>query len=137
MQSTKRRLVTVAALALATTTLACSDSPSAPADVDPQQGTQGSATSGGQTRSAATGLSVIPGSLALNVGTAGQLTAALVDASGAVVSVPTGALPWTSSSAAVATVSGAGVVTAIGAGEATIAVTSGGFTGTARVVVSP
>jgi len=134
MHSIRRRVVTFAALALATTTFACSsDSPSGPSDASQTQGT----TSGGQARGSATGLSVTPGALVLKVGTVGQLTAALVDGTGAVVEVPSGALPWTSSSAAVATVSGAGVVTAVGAGEATISVTTGGFTGSARVVVSP
>jgi uncharacterized protein YjdB len=123
-------------LALATTTLACShDNPLAPGDAN--QGTQGPATSGGQTRTNAVGLSVIPGSLAIKAGLVGQLTAALVDGAGAVVEVPAGALPWTSSNTSVATVNGSGTVTAIGAGEATISVTTGGFTGSARVVVSP
>ena len=134
MHSIKRYVVTVAALALTTTVLACAhDNPSAPTG-SPDQGT---ATSGGQTRADAAGLSVTPGALAMKVGTAGQLTAALVDGAGAVVEVRGGTLPWTSSNGAVATVSGAGTVTAIAAGEATISVTSGGFTGSARVVVSP
>ena len=135
MHSIRWRAVTLAAFALVTTTLACSyDKPSAPAD--PSQ-SQGPATSGGQTRANAAGLSVTPASLVMKVGMVGQLTAALVDGSGAVVEVPTGALPWTSSNAAVVTVNGSGTVTAAGAGEATISVSSGGFTGTARVIVSP
>ena len=138
MHSIKWRAITVAALALATTTLACSrDNPTAPAGDNQPPGTQGTGTSGGQTRSEAVGLSVTPGALAMKVGTVGQLTAALVDAAGAVVEVPTGALPWTSSKASVATVTGSGAVTAVAVGEATISVTSGGFTGTARVVVTP
>jgi alpha-amylase len=74
--------------------------------------------------------------LALRVGDTGVLTAALVDAAGAVVEVPTGALPWSSSTASVVTVSGTGTVTAIGAGEATVSTTSGGFSGSARVIVT-
>ena len=137
MHSIRWRTVT-AALALATTALACSrEKPTAPADGIEPTGTQGTGTSGGQTRADAAGLSVTPGSLAMKVGMVGQLTAALVDARGAVLEVPSGALPWTSSKTAVATVDGAGTVTAVAAGEATISVTSGGFTGTARVVVSP
>jgi uncharacterized protein YjdB len=137
MHSIRLRVVTVVALALTTTTLACAhDNPSAPTSATERQGTQGT-TSGGQKRTDAVGLSVIPGALALSIGTSGQLSAALVDGGGAVVEVPSGALPWTSSNAAVATVSGAGIVTATGAGEATISVTTGGFTGSARVVVTP
>ena len=136
MHSIRWRTVTVAAVALAMTTLACSsDSASGPTDAGQGQDTRGT-TTGGQTRTNATGLSVIPGSLVIKVGSAGQLTAALVDGAGAVVEVPSGALPWTSSNAAVATVNGSGSVTGVGAGEATISVSSGGFTGSARVAVT-
>jgi alpha-amylase len=82
------------------------------------------------------GLAVIPAALALRVGDTGVLTAALVDAAGAVVEVPTGPLPWASSNASVVTLSGTGTVTAIAAGEATVSTTSGGFSGSARVIVT-
>ena len=133
MYSIRRHVISVATLAFAVTALACAnESPSAPAP-----GSGGTTTSGGQTRSEAVGLSVTPGALALKVGTVAQLNAALVDGAGAVVEVPTGALPWRSSNTAVATVNDAGAVTAVSAGEATISLTSGGFTGSSRVVVTP
>ena len=138
MQSIRRWLLQTSTLALAAAaTLACGvDGPVVPKDDAANQGSQGSGTSGGQTRTDPTVLSVIPGALALHVGESGTLTAAVIDANGNIVQVPASPLPWTSSNTAVATVTGAGVVSAVGAGEATVSVTTGGLTGSARVLVT-
>jgi len=135
MYSIRRWVSAAVVVGVTAGTLACGRDISAPGDVIATQGSNTPASTG-QTRSDAVGLSVTPGALALRVGATGVLTAALVDGSGAVVEVPTGALPWTSSNGAVVTVSDAGVVSAVGAGDATVAVTAGGFSGAARVVVS-
>ena len=137
MHSIKRRIVNTSALVLAAATLACGRTDvSAPDNGAPKQGSQTTPTSAGQTRPDGAGLTVTPGALALRVGDKGGLTAALVNASGAVLEVPTQELPWTSSNTAVATVTGTGAVTAIGAGEATISTTVGAFSGSARVIVT-
>ena len=139
MQAIGRWILNASAVTVVAATVACGrDSPLAPGSASSNQGAQGGDTTGGGTRSnsSATGVSVTPGALALRVGDTGILVAALVDASNAVVEVPTGSLPWTSSNAAVATVSGTGTVTAIGAGTATVSVTAGGFSGSAQISVT-
>jgi uncharacterized protein YjdB len=136
MLSIRRSVVSAVAVGMVATAFACRDVPSSPVAND--QGTQGTATTGGNTRSdaPATGLAVTPGALFLRVGTSGSLVASLVDASGAVVSVPSGPLPWTSSNAAVATVNESGVVTGVAAGSVTVSVSSGGLSGSAQVTVN-
>ena len=136
MHSIGRWIGSASVIALVAGTLACGRDISAPRDAGATQGTTGAPPSTGQPRSDATGLSITPNALALRAGETGVLTAALVDGSGAVVEVPTGALPWTSSNAAVVSVTNAGVVTAVGAGEASVSTTAGGFSASARVVVT-
>jgi hypothetical protein len=135
MQSIGRWIASTSVVACIAGTLACGRDISAPRDVGTTESTNGSPASTGQTRSDAVGLSVTPNALALRPGDSGLLMAALVDGTGAVVEVPTGPLPWTSSSSAVVTVTNAGVVTAVGAGEATVTTTAGGFSASARVLV--
>src|SRR5690349_16145913 len=135
MYSTSRWVLRASVLAFTAVALACAgDGPSSPPASQNNRGSQG-ATTGSQPRSDVA-LSITPNNLALRIGTTGQLVAAVVDANGNIVQVPTGALPWASSNAGVATVSDAGIVSAVGEGEATISLTTAGVSATARVAVS-
>ena len=75
-----------------------------------------------------------PASLSLPVGSTGQLTATLKDASGNTLTGRT--ITWSSNATAVATVSTTGLVTAVTAGSATITATSEGKNGTSAVTVT-
>ena len=137
MQSIGRRVAMASVLTLMGVVLACArDGSTAPGEPRENQGAQNPPTSTGQGRSDGVALSITPSALVLRVGDSGTLTAAAVDANGNIVSVPTGTLPWTSSNTAVATVNGNGTVTAIAAGEATVSTTSGGLSGSAKVLVT-
>jgi uncharacterized protein YjdB len=100
------------------------------------------ATSEGQVGSAAISVSqvpvatvtVAPGTLNLNAGQTGQLTATLRDAAGNMLTGRT--IVWSTSASGVATVSGNGLVTGQGAGTATISATSEGQAGSAAVTVT-
>src|SRR3989475_51848 len=102
----------------------------------------GSATSEGQSGTAAVTVSSVPVSSVtvspatanVFVGATTQLSATPKDAAGNVL---TGrAVAWTSSNAAIATVSAAGLVTGVAAGSAMITATSEGQSGTASVTVA-
>src|SRR5439155_17327132 len=103
------------------------------------------ATSEGQTGSAAVpvndvpvapvaSVSVSPAATGLLVGQSVQLTATLKDAAGNVLSERS--VVWISSAWGVATVSASGLVTGAAAGAATITATSEGQTGSAAVTVN-
>lgn len=82
---------------------------------------------------AATGVALAPSTLALTVGTSGQLVPVVLPANASNKEVT-----YSSSSDSVATVSETGLVTGAGAGTATITVTTedGGFTDTCAVTVA-
>ncbi len=78
-------------------------------------------------------VTISPGSLTLNPGQSGQLTAAALDGSGN--AVPGATISWSSSNTGTATVSGTGVVQALVVGSVIMTATSGGHTATAKVQV--
>ncbi len=79
-------------------------------------------------------VTVAPGTLPLQTGQTGNLTATVRDAGNNVLTDR--AVSWTSSNTAVATVAPNGTVTAVAVGTATITATSEGKTGTATVTVT-
>src|SRR6266550_1215140 len=78
-------------------------------------------------------VSVSPASASLLPTQTAQLTATLLDSTGAVLTGRT--VTWSSSSTGVARVSGSGLVTAVAAGAATITAASGGQSGTSAITV--
>jgi uncharacterized protein YjdB len=127
----KNRAAVSFAFALATTLGACAgNDPSAPSDALHQ-----SPSSQPVGSNSATQLITVPGSLALFAGSTATVTAARVDASGTIVEVLSGSLPWTSSNTAVATVNNTGVVTGVASGEATLSVNVDGQSASVRVLV--
>lgn len=97
-----------------------SDSPTGPNPPPPPPPTVASVT-------------VTPGTAALVVPQAVQLTATVRDQQGNPMST---AVSWTTSSSAVASVSQTGLVTSVGAGTATITASAGGQSGSATVTVT-
>jgi hypothetical protein len=79
-------------------------------------------------------VTVTPGTLGLQPGQTGQLTATPRDAAGGALSGRT--VTWTTTAAGVATVSASGLVTAVAAGSATIRATSEGQVGSAAITVT-
>lgn len=77
---------------------------------------------------------VSPGTLSLEIGTTGTLSATVRDATGAALTGRT--VTWQTAQAAVATVS-AGVVTAVAPGTTTVTATSEGRSGSAEITVRP
>jgi hypothetical protein len=78
-------------------------------------------------------VTVSPATAALQVPATVQLSAAVRDQQGNLMST---AVTWTTSSSAIASVSQAGLVTAVGAGSATITATAGGQSGSAAITVT-
>src|SRR5437870_343014 len=79
-------------------------------------------------------VAVIPAAATISVGSAQQLSAAVKDANGNVLTGRT--VTWTTSSTTIATVSASGLVTGVAVGSATITATSEGQSGTASVTVA-
>ena len=78
---------------------------------------------------------VIPDSMVLVTGAAGDFSAVAYDSAGNVLTGRT--LAWTISDAAVATISTGGTVTAAAPGTAQVTATAEGVSGSARVIVTP
>lgn len=78
---------------------------------------------------------VTPVSATKQVGETQQLSAAVKDASGTILSGQS--VAWSTSSASVASVTSGGLVTAVGLGTATITAVSGGKSGNATITVAP
>lgn len=79
-------------------------------------------------------IAVSPGQLSGSVGQSAQLSASVLDATGAVLQGRR--VLWVSSAPSIVRVDSVGVATAVSAGSATISATSGGKTGTATATVT-
>ncbi|MBL8958335.1 MAG: Ig-like domain-containing protein [Gemmatimonadetes bacterium] len=126
------RPVSLLPLALALAVGSCTDGPSRPVLVQPNEALL--AKGGGGGAPSVQRIVVSPATATRDPGQTVQLAATALDRKGNVIGGVSFA--WASSSAAIATVSASGLVSAVSPGTATISATGGGKTGTSTITVN-